>query len=130
MPGALGCSRGNGYGHISDLVEVTHKVVGAVYNPEEGLCHTAPLDVNRIDPPTHKTKWAVRAAAVRNGKGVKHRTDVLGVKFGGASVHVHLTAAVRPRRCPEQQALSDAVVMGVTTPRPPPPRARTHYNHH
>ena len=56
VPSALGCGRGYGNSDISDLKKVTCKLVHAVVDAQETLDKTAPLDVNRIDPSTHKSE--------------------------------------------------------------------------
>ena len=102
VPGAFGCRCGDGDGNVADLEEVTHEVVCGIMDPQEVLGHTTPLDVNRIDPPAHESKWPVRAEAVANRKSVKHCADVFGVKLGGAVVQVYFAGAFRHRNRPKR----------------------------
>src|SRR5205823_4708292 len=51
----------NGYSHVRDLEEVPGEMVYCVMDADEALYDAAPLDVNRLDPPAHESKWPVRA---------------------------------------------------------------------
>ncbi len=97
MPGALGCSCGDGDGDVPNLEEIAHEVVCCVMDSQEALCYTAPLEVNRINRPARESKRATRAEAVGNRESVKHCADVLGVEFGRACRQIHSSAAFRHR---------------------------------
>ena len=84
---------------------------------DEALYDAAPLDVNRIDPPAHESKWPVGADTVRNGEGVEHCADILGVELSTASRQIYLTAAFRHWSRPERQALRGAGIPGVIATR-------------
>jgi hypothetical protein len=113
VPGALECGCGHRDGYVADLVEVTHEVVCGVMDVQEALDDTAPLDVNRINPPTRESERTVRAEAVRNRERVENCTYVLGVQLGSACVQVNPAAAFRQRSGPKDQALRDSGIPGM-----------------
>jgi len=117
VPGAHGCDSRNGNSHVRDLEEVPGEMVYCVMDADEALYDAAPLDVNRIDPPTHESKWPVRADTVRNGEGVEHCADILGVELSTACRQIYLTAAFRHWSRPERQALRGAGIPGVIATR-------------
>jgi hypothetical protein len=110
---AHGCYGCNGNGNVSDFEEVSGKMVYCVMDADEAPYDAAPLDVNRIDPPTHVSKWPVRTDTVRNGEGVEHCADILGVELSTACHQIYLTAAFRHWSRPERQALGGAGIPGV-----------------
>jgi len=70
MSGTLGRGCGDGDSDRPDLEEVSGKMVRRVVYAHEALCDVSPLDFNRINPPTHVSKRAVRAYAVGYREGV------------------------------------------------------------
>ena len=97
----------NGNGNVSDLEEVPGELIRCVMDAQEALYDSAPLEVDRFDPPAHESQRAVLAEAVRNREGVEH-TDVFRVEFGGPSRQVYVSAAFRQWSRPERKALRDA----------------------
>ena len=102
MARAYGRDGRNGNGHVCDLEEVPGKMVYCVMDADEALCDAAPLDLNRIDPPAHESKWPAGADTVRNGEGVEHCADILGVELSTACCQIYLTAAFRYWSRPER----------------------------
>ncbi len=117
MSGTLGRGCGDGNGDHPDLEEVPGKMVRRVVDAHEALCNASPLDFNRINPPTHVSKRAVRAYAVGYREGVEYRADVFRVEFCDAIVQIHFAATFRHRSRPECKALRGASIPGVIASR-------------
>src|SRR6266404_4629207 len=77
MSGTLGRGCGDGDGDHPDLEEVPGKMVRRVVDAHEALCHSAPLDVNRI-------KWS---GVTKSFMGVHDTTNHFSGDFHEALCH-------------------------------------------